>query len=308
MRETWINIVVDNYVYGIYPNATITTNGNGTVLVSMNGRNIRYNLTEAAQRVGDTYVLIVPFDTLYDPGNYSMAAVYMGDDYFDYSLNQTNFTVFKKNTTIVANPTNISFWDVEDINVTVDVNATGNIKININGQEYVAEIIGGLAQFHIANLFSDNYTNVEVYYGGDPCFNGNTTYINFTVGPSSNFQVNVTAPDIVYGHNATIYVNMPSLANGTATINIDGVKKEDVPVVNGVAILTDIEGLAVENMWSMQHITVEGTTQPKTVPQSHSQSNRPVTGKQTSALRKDHTAKTQQSQLQPAYTNWPAKT
>ena len=132
-RNTWINILVNDHVYGNLAIAIVNTNGNGTVLLSMNGRTERYDLSKGDGSY-EGYnitngVLYVTFDTLYGPGNYSMAVVYEGDDYYEYALNQTNFTVFKKNTTISAVSTNISFWDAEEINVTVDANASGYIKI-----------------------------------------------------------------------------------------------------------------------------------------------------------------------------------
>ena len=251
-RNTWINVLVNDHVYGNLALAIVNTNGNGTVLLSMNGRTERYDLSKGDGSY-EGYnitngVLYVTFDTLYGPGNYSMAVVYEGDDFYEYALNQTNFTVFKKNTTISAVSTNISFWDAEEINVTVDANASGYIKIKLgDNQEYVEIIDHGVARFKIPNLFPKDYRNVEVLYNGDPYFNGNTTYINFTVGPSGNYSINVTAPDIIYGQNATVYVYVPSLAQGNVTIYVDGIERGYVPVINGVATLNNISGLAGGN-------------------------------------------------------------
>ena len=222
-RLTLINISVNSGVWGYYPVANITTNGNGTIMLSMNGRTERLrvydvdgNYTSVNGTVKYSIVngsVMVPFDTLYDPGEYTMSAVYVGDEYYEYALNDTNFTVYKRNTTINATPTNIVFWQDEIINVTVDKNTTGYIiitlKINGKDQEFVAEIINGTAQFVIANLFSGNYTNVPVVYKGDVHFNGNQTFINFTVGPTDDFNMSVKVDDITYGQNATVRVKVP---------------------------------------------------------------------------------------------------
>ena len=45
-RKTWIKIVIENIIYGQYALANVTTNGNGTVLLSMNGRTERYDLSK----------------------------------------------------------------------------------------------------------------------------------------------------------------------------------------------------------------------------------------------------------------------
>ena len=257
-RLTLINISVNSGVWGYYPVANITTNGNGTILLSMNGRTERlrvYDVDGNYTSVNGTlkYSIVngsvmVPFDTLYDPGEYTMSAVYVGDEYYEYALNDTNFTVYKRNTTINATPTNIVFWQDEIINVTVDKNTTGYIKITlkINGkdQEFVAEIINGTAQFVIANLFSGNYTNVPVVYKGDVHFNGNQTFINFTVGPTDDFNMSVKVDDITYGQNATVRVKVPSMANGTVTIYVDGVEWGTVELDEGTAELGNISGLA----------------------------------------------------------------
>jgi hypothetical protein len=253
LRETWIKIVVENITYGSYAIANVTTNGNGTVLLFLNGRYEKYNLTEGDGYYGNYSIvngtLIVKFDTLYGPGNYSMAAVYMEDEYYKYALNQTNFTVFKQNTTIIANATNITFWGNETINVTVDANATGYIIITIPvrgvDQNYVAEIDeNGTAHFIIPNLFGGDYKNIRVFYAGDHNFNGNVTYINFTVAPTDVYDMDVKADNITYGQNATVRVLVPSLCDGNATIWVDGVNVGTVKIVNGVGVLDNVSGLA----------------------------------------------------------------
>ena len=236
MRDTWIRIVVNNAVWGQYPIANITTNGNGTVVVSMNGRNERFNITNGS--------LIVPFDTLYDPGVYYMSVIYLEDQYYKSQFNETNFTIYKQNTTIDATPTNITFWQSENITVNVDKNATGYIKVTIEGQEYVATIVNGTARFTIPNLFGKTYQNVEVLYNGDIHFNGNKTYINFTVGPTSDYTMDVKVNNIEYGQNATVRVKLPTLAEGNVTIYVDGIEWGTVTLNEGTAELSNISGLA----------------------------------------------------------------
>ena len=130
-RKTWIKIVIENIIYGQYALANVTTNGNGTVLLSMNGRTERYDLSKNATYKDGVYTLLVKFDTLYAPGNYTMSAVYEADEYYEYSMNKTDFEIFKRNVTISANATNIKFVEVEYINATLSIIIREGEEVNI---------------------------------------------------------------------------------------------------------------------------------------------------------------------------------
>ena len=64
--------------------------------------------------------------------------------------------------------------------MTVPVNATGKVRIEINGKEYFADIDEGVARFEIENLTAGVKT-VYVSYVGDNNYTGNHTSANFTV-------------------------------------------------------------------------------------------------------------------------------
>ena len=258
-RDTWIKIVVENIVYGQYALANVTTNGNGTVVLSMNGRTERYELSRDGRYENGTYTLLVRFDTLYAPGQYTMSALYLGDDYYEYEINETTFDVFKRNVTITANASDIVFWEVEYINATLNfiiysgetVNVTamapvsGYVKVSITPtQEYVTEIVDGVARFAIPNLFSDEYKNILVSYYGSPYYNANMTRVNFTVGPTDNLTVDVKVDNITYGDNAVVRVKVPSMADGNVTIYVDGIEWGTVVLDEGTAQLANITGLA----------------------------------------------------------------
>jgi len=250
-----ISIHADSIQYGetliVNVNSTAVNTVNGRIIIYIDGREVSVPL-----HLDDdgNYRYVLTYNDYKDyltTGEHIISVTFYNGTYYGVHSNSSSFEVFKRNTTIVAVPTNITFWEIEKINVTVDEKATGYIKITINVQgndeEYVAIIENGTAHFNIANLFGGNYTNVKVVYNGDGHFNGNTTFINFTVFPtpadSPMFNMDVSVDNVEYGQNAAILVLVPSLANGTVTISVDGVNKGEVNVTNGLAKLS-VSGLA----------------------------------------------------------------
>ncbi|WP_188118152.1 Ig-like domain repeat protein, partial [Methanobrevibacter millerae] len=237
LRETWIKIIINNITYGQRAIANVTTNANGTVLFSMNGRNVRENITDGK--------IDVVLPTILNPGNYSMSVVYLGNEYYKYALNQTAFEVYYLNSTLKVIPTNISYGEDEIINVTLNNNTTtGHIMIEINGREYVAPILNGTAMFNIDGLPTGKYENITAYYKGDIHFNGNSTNFTFTVNATKNFEMDVKVDDINFGQNATVRVLLKTDATGNVTIKVDDNIVETVIISNGTAVLGNISGLA----------------------------------------------------------------
>ncbi|WP_458406316.1 Ig-like domain repeat protein [Methanobrevibacter sp.] len=234
LRQSWIKIVVENIVYGNRALVNITSNANGTVLISFHGKSERRNLTNGS---------IVYYLENLTPEQYSIAVVYLGNEYYQYQINQTLFEVYKLNTTISATPTNITFGENEIINVTVHENATGYIKLTILNEEFVASITNGTAIFNITGLTVGPYGPLNVFYRGDDVFNPAETNITFNVGPTDNYNMSVAVDNITYGQAATVRVLLPSIALGNATIYIDGEFKGIVSFTNGVARLENITGL-----------------------------------------------------------------
>ena len=243
LRQNWIKIVVDDMIYGQYVLANVTTGGNGTVLVYVGGKN-------KTARVSNGYAIINLTEVIgghLEPGNWSIGAVYMQDEYFSYALNQTSFNIAKLNTTIIANCTpHIVFGQNQVINVTVNENATGFVAVRIGDDIQVAYVINGTAQIILEKIDVGNYTNITVtFYPGDNHFNGNATNISFVVGPTGDYNMSVKADDITYGQNATVRVLLPEWASGNVTIWVDNKKYENITIgTGGVALLENITGLA----------------------------------------------------------------
>ena len=240
LRETWIRIIVNNVVYGGYPVVNITTNGNGTIMLSLNGESRKYNMTNKTLLVNGS--LIIPFDTLYNPGTHYMNVVYIEDGYYKFATNDTSFEVFYQNNTFTATPQDITFGGNEIIDVTLNENATGYVAITIGDDIYIAAIDHGTAQFNISGLAAKTYENITVRYNGDVHVVGNSTNVTFTVSSTDKYKFNVKVDDIEYKQDAVVRVSLETSATGSVTIYINGTDKGTVDLTNGEATL-NVPGL-----------------------------------------------------------------
>ena len=212
----------------------VVDQGNGTVVVVIGG-NATGNVTIVVENqtfngtvINGTAIINL---TNVTPGEHNITVIYSGDG------NHTNITVNgtvvipKLVTPIKVNVTDIYVGDVERINVTVPVNATGKVRIEINGKEYFADIDAGVARFAIENLTAGVKT-VAVSYPGDDNYVANFTTGNFTV-----FANPVTPEIIVVDQgNGTVVVVIGGNATGNVTIEVEG-QNFTGPVINGTAII-----------------------------------------------------------------------
>ena len=242
LRQTNITVAVASIVIGQNTTAIATTNGNGTITFIFNGKSYNVKIENGTAK------LVLNATDLPSAREYSITASYDGNEYFNKSINSTTFNVYKLNTTISAEPTEvIKVFENEIINVTVNENATGAVKVVINNAEYLINLNKGTAQFNISGLVKGNYTNITVTYVGDDYFNGNSTNISFEVIPTDDYNISVEVENIKYGENATILVTLPMGASGNVTIYVDSVKYENVPIKNGIATLQTTQYLEAGN-------------------------------------------------------------
>ena len=173
------------------------------------------------------------YDVVLPAGDYNVEVIYLGSDKFNANRTSKEFNVvdhIKQNTTIDSDVA----VDNNDVIITVDVNvdATGFVKFNINGNDIFADVVAGKAVLNLI-LPVGNYT-VAVTYLGDDEFNENATMVSFVVDAPESASVNITIPsDIEAGDNATVKVEIPD-ASGNVTVIVDG-KESVVPLVNGSA-------------------------------------------------------------------------
>ena len=215
--------------------ATVSGNITGNVTFTVNNEKFTVNLTNGNATLPNKLII----------GNNYVGATYNGNQNYTSAETSGIFYIDKLNTTIVVNSSNITYGENELINVTVDVNATGFIAVNISGQLYVAVINEGIAKFNISGLAANTYSEVPViYYSDNSIYNRVITNTTFTVSPTSDYAFDVKVDDIEYKQNATVRVLVPTDAKGNVTIYVDGINMGTLNVTNGTAVLDGISGLA----------------------------------------------------------------
>ena len=240
LRDSWINVVIQNITYGQTAVAVVTTNSNGTVRINIHGKDQIVDVVMHKGADGNyTGTVNIPVSDYVTTGRHDAGVVLEANEYYKSSTNITSFYVSKLNTTIVATPTNIYVGDKETIKVRVNETAAeGFVKITINGKNYYEELNGGEATFEIYNIpaHMDWVANVE--YLGNDYFNGNSTKTTFNVNFRNDYILYVRVANITYGENATLYASLPVDVDNDVVFYVNSTPYPNVKVLNGVAELT----------------------------------------------------------------------
>ena len=187
-------------------------------------------------------------------GNTTLSVVYSGDD---------KYAPAEDNVTVTVNPKDEPVIPKEDLNVSVSAdeitvgddavilvsglgNATGNVTATVNGKDYTAPIVDGVASIAVSGL-AENATAV-VSYPGDDKYNNFTESVDIVVNPKDgpvipkeNVTMDISVDAVSEDENATVTVTLPEDASGNVTVG-----DVTVPVVNGTASVS-VSGLAVGN-------------------------------------------------------------
>ena len=217
-----------DYGNGFVIEATLTgVNGaplSGNVIVTVNGKEYTVKVTDGKGiATGDKLAA----------GTYAFAAVWAGDDNYNIVTENGDFKVNKIDSSVVVNVNNIKVGEELTITVNVPSDATGDVTVSVDGKEYNVAIENGKAVKTIAGLKADDYT-VTVKYAGDNNYNEATGSAEFSVSKISDYNMDISVPEIKEGVNSTISVDLPKDATGTVTVEIDG-KKYTANVIDGTA-------------------------------------------------------------------------
>ena len=249
-RQIWIAIEAADIYYNqtlvCYVTSNATNTENGFIYIRINGREVAIP-DNKLEKDGSKVVHITPEmykNMINATGEYTLSVMFINGTYYDYKLNFSNFNVLKFNTNISANVTTpIEYGDTLMVNVTVNETFPGFVAVRIGEQIYVAYVHDGIARINITGLAAKTYTDIPVtYYSNSSFYNSNSTKITFTVNKKSTYVMDVKADDIFYHENATVRVKLPTDATGNVTVWVDDHKDENVSIVEGTAVLTNISG------------------------------------------------------------------
>ena len=234
-----LNVFIKDVNYGenltIYAslNGVNNTNLTGNVIVTINNKN--YSVVVINGK-GNVSVDKLP------AGLYNFSATWAGNDNYNGTNISGGFKINKIDSTIAINVEDIKVGENATIIVNLDSDATGNVTIIVDNQNYTVAINEGMAIKVIGGLKAGTY-DVFVKYIGDNNYNSAQNTTKFTVLKISDYNMNVTVPEFKEGVNSNVGVDLPKDAAGTVTVEIDG-KKYTANIINGTAKV-NIPGLGV---------------------------------------------------------------
>ena len=217
-----------DYGNGFVIEATLTgVNGaplSGNVIVTVAGKEYTVKVTDGKGiATGDKLAA----------GTYGFAAVWAGDDNYNIVTENGDFKVNKVDSAIDVAVSDIKVGEDAVISVKLLSDATGEVVITVNGEDYTAAIENGVASVTVSDLKAGDYT-VTVKYSGDNNYNEANADAEFSVSKISDYNMDISVPEIKEGVNSTISVDLPKDATGTVTVEIDG-KKYTANVIDGTA-------------------------------------------------------------------------
>ena len=220
-----------DYGNGFVIEATLTgVNGaplTGDVIVTVNGK--EYTVEVAADGKG-----IATGDKL-AAGSHGFAAVWAGNDNYNIVTENGDFKVNKVDSSIDVAVDTIDFGEDAVISVKLADDATGEVVITVNGEDYTTAIENGEASVTVSDLKADDYT-VSVKYAGDNNYNGATGSAEFSVLKITP-DMDVTVDGAVFGEDLTVVAVLPADATGEVVITVNG-KDYSAVIENGVASAT----------------------------------------------------------------------
>ena len=234
-----LNVFIKDVNYGenltIYAtlNGVNNTNLTGNVIVTINNKNYSVVVINGKGNVSA--------DKL-PAGLYNFSATWAGNDNYNGTNIFGGFKINKIDSTIAINVEDIKVGENATIIVNLDSDATGNVTITLDNQNYTVAINEGQTIKVIGGLKAGTY-DVFVKYICDNNYNSAQNTTKFTVLKISDYNMDVTVPEFKEGVNSTVGVDLPKDAEGTVTVEIEG-KKYTANIINGTAKV-NIPGLDV---------------------------------------------------------------
>ena len=219
-----------DYGNGFVIEATLTgVNGaplSGNVIVTVAGKEYTVKVTDGKGiATGDKLAA----------GTYAFAAVWAGDDNYNIVTENGDFKVNKIDSAIDVSADTIDFGEDAVISVKLADDATGEVVITVNGEDYTAAIENGVASVTVSDLEAGDFT-VAVKYAGNNNYNGATGSAEFSVLKITP-DMDVTVDSAVFGEDLTVVAVLPADATGEVVITVNG-KDYSVVIENGVASAT----------------------------------------------------------------------
>ena len=215
--------------YDTYGNKTIMSidlpsdaTGNVTIIIDE-------KVLKEASLINGTVNVTLPEDLAV--GRYDIVVKYVGDEKYDESSGNATVNVIKAQPNIHVNNVTSIVGETVTLDISAPIDATGIILITINGTNYFADIVNGIANVSISNLNGGNYL-VNVEYLGNNNYNNIFTVASIKVDDKKDSILNIDLPNDIQGADV-VSLGLPLDAQGNVTLKVDGKIVSVDSVVNG---------------------------------------------------------------------------
>jgi hypothetical protein len=205
---------------------TVDINGNVSIMEIVNGNIIK--------TISD-----LPVD------NYTVTVNYSGDLRYSSSSKSDSFNVLKIDPIIEVNVKNIRYGENAIFNVSLPINATGNVTVSVNNKFSSSEVKNGQASITISGLTKGDY-EYNVTYSGDDTYNS-ATYSSRISVDKNEFTFEVQVEDTYHVGDSVEFAltgfpldasgliniilgqlsNYSLVSNGRATVLFNGLKENN---------------------------------------------------------------------------------
>ena len=233
--DSAIDVAVDTIDFGedAVINVKLADDAIGEVVITVNGEDYTATIENGVATV-----------TVSDlkAGDYTVAVKYVGDNNYNGATGSAEFSVSKITPDMDVTVNNIVFGEDLTVNAVLPADATGEVVITVNGEDYTAAIENGVASVTVSDLKAGDYT-VAVKYAGDNNYNA----VDVTKGVNvakADAALNVIINNVDYGNVFTVNAVLTGVNNapltGDVIVTVNG-KDYTVNVVNGKGNVTGVK-------------------------------------------------------------------
>ena len=159
-------------------------------------------------------------------GVYDVVVRFTGEKYADCE-NSTAFTVSK----VKLNKDVLTVTNGVVYTISLPSDAGGTLTVSVNDNDYVCDVVGGVAQIVHGDLTPGNYT-ASVSYSGDNKYEA-IKFDDFFISIDKLFSdISVSAQDIDVGETVSISVTLTPIDECSVTVNVNN-KNYSVEIKNG---------------------------------------------------------------------------
>ena len=207
---------------------TLPDDATGTVTVTVG------NVTRTVPVTGGENEILIPG---VPQGEHNVTITYNGDEKYEPQ------TVADK-INVAPAPIPEDFMEIinndgNTVTINVPEDATGNITVTVDGENYTARIENGTAIVDLSNATPGDH-NITLTYSGDDKFPG-VSIDRIVSVPKYGTPMSIEVEDGTVGETTSVIVKLPDDTTGTVTVEVDG-KNYTAEIKDGEARI-EIDGL-----------------------------------------------------------------